>query len=195
LVATAPDWPAPAGAVVGHSFGGKVALALLADGPAPPISQVWIADSTPAPGEPDGTAWRMLGVARALPQRVATRAEAIGGLVAGGIDPAVASWMASNLRRDGDALTWALDWDGMEALLRDFFARDLWPVVEAPPPGVELHFLKATQSARLSDAACARIEAAGRATARVHLHRVEGGHWIHADNPTAVTKLLAEALP
>ena len=71
----------------------------------------------------------------------------------------------------------------------------LWPVVEAPPPGVALHFIKATQSSRLSEDACARIEAAGRATGRVHLHRLEGGHWVHADNPAAVTALLADALP
>ena len=194
LIAADP-WPAPADVVVGHSFGGKVALSLLADGPAPPLSQVWVVDSTPAPGEAEGSAWRMLGVARALPQRVATRAEAIDGLRAGGVEPETAAWMASNLRRDGDGLVWALDWDAMEALLRDFFARDLWRVVEAPPPGVALHFIKATQSSRQSDDACARLEAAGRATGRVHLHRVEGGHWVHADNPAVVTALLADALP
>jgi esterase len=198
-IARADDWPAPVEAVVGHSFGGKVALSLLADGAAPPQSlfpaQVWIVDSTPAAGEPAGTAWRMLALARALPQRVATRAEAIDGLVAGGITPDVAAWMASNLRRDGEGLVWALDWDAMEALLRDFFARDLWPIVEAPPPGVVLHFIKATESSRLSEDACGRLEAIGRATGRVHVHRVEGGHWIHADNPTVVTALLADALP
>jgi len=194
-LARADDWPAPVDAVVGHSFGGKVALSLLADGAVPPLSQVWIVDSTPAAGEPAGTAWRMLGLARALPQRVATRAEAIDGLTAGGITPDVAAWMATNLRRDGDGLVWALDWEAMEALLRDFFARDLWPIVEAPPPGVALHFIKATESSRLSEEACARLEAAGRATGRVHLHRVEGGHWIHADNPAVVTGLLADALP
>jgi pimeloyl-ACP methyl ester carboxylesterase len=187
-------WPAPADAVVGHSFGGKVALALLADAQPPALSQIWVVDSTPAAGEPEGTAWRMLGIVRALPQRVATRKEAVDGLVAAGITSDVAAWMATNLRRDGDGLVWGLDWDGMEQLLRDFFARDLWPVVEAPSPGVAIHFVKATESSRLSEDACARIEAAGRATGRVHLHRVEGGHWVHADNPEAVTALLASAL-
>jgi len=198
-LARADDWPAPVAAVVGHSFGGKVALSLLADGAAAPpsqsLSQVWIVDSTPAASEPAGTAWRMLDLVRALPQRVAKRADAIDGLTAGGIAPDVAAWMASNLRREGDGLVWALDWDAMEALLRDFFARDLWPIVEAPPSGVALHFIKATESSRLSEDACARLETIGRATGRVHLHRVEGGHWIHADNPTVVTALLADTLP
>jgi pimeloyl-ACP methyl ester carboxylesterase len=188
-------WPAPADVVIGHSFGGKVALSLLADGAAPPLSQVWIVDSTPAAGEPDGTAWRMLGLVRELPQRYASRGDAIAGLTNRGITADVAAWMASNLRREGEELVWALDWDAMTALLQDFFVRDLWRVVEAPPPGVALHFVKATESSRLSEAACARIEAAGRATGRVHLHRVEGGHWVHADNPDAVTGLFAETLP
>jgi pimeloyl-ACP methyl ester carboxylesterase len=194
LIARPEGWPAPADAVVGHSFGGKVALSLVADGAAPPLSQLWVVDSTPAAGEPGGTAWRMLGIARALPQRVATRKEAVDGLVAAGIGPDVAAWMASNLRRDGDGLVWGLDWDAMEALLRDFFGRDLWPIVEAPPPGVALHFIKATESSRLSEDACARLEAAGRATGRVHLHRVEGGHWVHTDNPDALTSLLADVM-
>ena len=194
LIARPDGWPAPADAVVGHSFGGKVALSLLADGPAPPLSQVWVVDSTPAAGEPDGTAWRMLEIVRALPQRVATRKEIVDGLVAAGIGVDVAAWVASNLRRDGDGLVWALDWDAMEALLRDFFVRDLWPIIEAPPPGVAIHFIKATESSRLSAAACARIEAVSRATGRVHLHRVEGGHWVHTDNPDALTALLADTL-
>ena len=193
LVAQAP-WPAPVDAVVGHSFGGKVALSLLADGPPPPLAHVVIVDSTPAPAEADGSAWSMLGVVRALPQRVASRTDAIDGLTRGGVAPDVAAWMASNLRRDGDGLVWALDWDAMEALLRDFFARDYWAVVETPPPGLELHFIKATGSSRLSEEACARIEAAGRTTGRVHLRRVDGGHWVHADNPQAVTDVLAAAL-
>ena len=195
LIARPEGWPAPVDAVVGHSFGGKVALSLVADGAAPPLSQVWVVDSTPDAGEPDGTAWRMLGLVRELPARYAARNEAIDALVAGGVEPETAAWMASNLRRDGDGLVWALDWEAMEALLHDFFARDFWGVVEAPPPGVALHFIKATESSRLSEAACARLEAASRATGRVHVHRVPGGHWIHTDNPDAVTGLLADALP
>jgi len=195
LIARSEGWPAPVDAVVGHSFGGKVALSLIADAAAPPLSQVWVVDATPDAGEPEGSAWRMLGIARGLPPRYAARRAAIDALVAGGVDPDTAAWMASNLRRDGDALVWALDWDAMEALLRDFFRRDFWGVVEAPPPGVALHFIKATESSRLNDAACARLEAASRATGRVHVHYVPGGHWVHTDNPDAVTALLADALP
>jgi len=33
------------------------------------------------------------------------------------------------------------------------------------------------------------------ATRPVYIHIVQGGHWIHADNPEAVVKLLANHLP
>ena len=39
------------------------------------------------------------------------------------------------------------------------------------------------------------MEAAGRANGRVHLHLLEGGHWLNTDNPEGVLKLLVETLP
>ena len=77
----------------------------------------------------------MLAAGRALPPTFASRAEAIAGLEAQGVAGPVAAWMATNLRHDGAAFRWALDFDAVESLLRDFFATDLWPIVESPPPG------------------------------------------------------------
>src|SRR5690606_12121789 len=51
------------GAVLGHSFGGKVALAL-ARRAVPTLRQVWVVDSSPAPREPGGSAWEMLEIVR-----------------------------------------------------------------------------------------------------------------------------------
>jgi hypothetical protein len=55
--------------------------------------------------------------------------------------------------------------------------------------------VKATQSSTVNEAACERIERAAEATGRVHLHRVEGSHWVHTDNPKALVALLSEWLP
>jgi len=98
--------------------------------------------------------------------------------------------MASNLVHEAGRYRWRLDFDGMEALLRDFFATDLWQVVEDPPAGTVLHFVKANDSHVLSEDGCARIEAAGARHGRAHLHRVAGGHWVHVENPDAVLGLL-----
>jgi pimeloyl-ACP methyl ester carboxylesterase len=104
--------------------------------------------------------------------------------------------MATNLTREDDGRwRWRIDVEDMEALMRDFFEVDAWDVVEAPSEGLHVHLVKAEASSVLDEDACARAESAARTTGRVHLHRVEGGHWLNADNPDALVALLAEWLP
>lgn len=194
LAADVRDWLHSAGieptAVLGHSYGGKVALAM-ADGARAHPLQVWLIDSTPEKKEPSGSAWGMLSLVRRLPMRFATRDAAVAALVDGGYNIGVAQWMATNLVRDGDGFTWRLDFDVMERLLRDFFTTDLWEIVEHPEPH-ELHFVKASESSAISEQAVRRLEAAGD---RVHVHHRAGGHWIHAESPDVVTALLVQFLP
>jgi len=38
------------------------------------------------------------------------------------------------------------------------------------------------------------VEAAAARSERVHLHRIEGGHWVNADNPDGLVELLAREL-
>lgn len=178
-------------AVLGHSFGGKVALALAHEWRDRPL-QVWIIDSTPTPREPDGSAWKLLRTIRRLPAEFQSRDDLVSSLTAEGWAAGVARWMATNLERAGNRFTWRLNFDAMERLLLDFFATDLWPVVEAPGAGHTLHFIKATESNVMSDAAVERAEAAD--PARVHVHQLPGGHWIHAERPDDVVALLAEEL-
>lgn len=181
-------------AILGHSFGGKVALRVAAARPAT-LRQVWVIDATPAPGTAGGDAWRLLQVVRALPPRFASREAAIAAITAAGFTPALAAWMTTNLARDGDGYAWALDLDAMEAFLDDFFRTDLWATIEEPPEGLMIHVVKATGSGALTPEACGRIETAGRRHGRVQLHRVSGGHWIHTDNPQGIIALLARELP
>jgi esterase len=185
---------AHASAVLGHSFGGKVALAHTAAGH-DHLSQVWIVDSTPEARAPDGSAWRMLGVIGSLPADFASRAEAAAAIAAGGYSRGVASWMASNLGLVAGRYRWRLDFDAIGSMLADFFHTDLWHVVEDPPEGTVLRFVKAEESNVLTEDACRRIDAAGRRHGRAFVHRVAGGHWVHVDNPRAVLDLLVEHLP
>ncbi|HYJ78380.1 MAG TPA: alpha/beta hydrolase, partial [Longimicrobiaceae bacterium] len=167
-----------AAAVLGHSFGGKVAL-LYAERHGGELRQGWVIDSTPsAQPEPSGVAWQMIEVVRGLPAHFSSRAEAVEGMVRAGYERGVAEWMAINLEPAEGRYRWRLDLAAMEEMLRDFFRTDLWRVVESPPPGVELHFVKATRSATMDAAAVARVRAAA-ASGRVFLHLVEGGHWLN----------------
>jgi esterase len=178
--------------VLGHSYGGKVALALAAHAQDRPL-QTWVIDSTPEVKEPSGSAWDMLRVVHSLPDRFAAREEAQRALMANGYDLPVAQWMGTNLVRDGEGFRWQLDFTVMERLLLDFFRTDMWRAVEHPSPRHDVHILKASQSNAISPEAVTRIEKA--AGPHVHLHHREGGHWIHAERPDVVTALLLERLP
>jgi pimeloyl-ACP methyl ester carboxylesterase len=179
-------------AILGHSYGGKVALAMAAQMRERPL-QIWVIDSTPETKPPAGSAWSMLQVIRRLPASFPTRETAVDALVESGYDVGVAQWMSTNLARGPEGFTWRLDFDAMERLLADFFRTDLWDVVERPAPGPDIHVLKASESSAISEAAVRRLEAAS--ADRVHVHHRQGGHWIHAESPEVVTALLSEHLP
>ncbi|MFW6205990.1 MAG: alpha/beta hydrolase [Gemmatimonadota bacterium] len=183
----------PVRAIMGHSFGGKVALLRARETTA--VEQVWVVDSTPEALEPEGGAWEILQLFRSLPDRFEDRDEAVDALADRGVDPPVALWMSANLEHGDAGLTWRIDLDDMEALLTDFFRVDLWDVVEQPREGLELHFVRAVGSPVLSAEAVGRIREAGTATGRVFLHDVDGGHWLNADNPEAMVELLTARLP
>jgi pimeloyl-ACP methyl ester carboxylesterase len=195
LAADVSDWLTSSSirldAVLGHSYGGKIALAMSAQAADVPL-QVWVIDSTPEVKTPSGSAWSMLELIRRLPTRFAAREEAVEALMQGGYTRGVAQWMATNLVRAEEGFIWRLDFDAMERLLRDFFTTDLWHVVERPAARHEIHFVKASESSAISEAAVKRIEAAGEV---VHLHHREGGHWIHAESPRVITNLLVQNLP
>jgi esterase len=179
--------------VLGHSFGGKVALAYAREG-GRGLEQVWVVDSTPDAMPPRGTSWETLAILRRLPSFFGSRQAAVHALEAEGVATGVAQWLATNLEPADGGFRWRLDLDAMEELLLDFFRTDLWDVVENPPPDTVLHFVKAEDSDILSPAVCARIEEAGRRSGRVFLHRLPGGHWLNADNPAGMVALLSERL-
>jgi pimeloyl-ACP methyl ester carboxylesterase len=180
-------------AILGHSFGGKVALEY-ARGHGAHLEQVWVIDSTPAAGPPGGSAWRMLEALRRVPSVFPTREAAMRAIEAEGFETGVAQWVSTNLEPADGGYRWRLDLDGIEALLQDFFRTDLWAVLEDPPGAMHIHVVKAIESSVLPEEACARIEESGRRTGRVHLHRLAGGHWLNADNPDGVLDLLVRSL-
>ena len=201
VAAAAPDLPRSPDAlglalrgVLGHSFGGKVALEHARTQGAE-LETLWIVDSTPAARSPGGSAWEMLGALRQAPGPFPDRQAGVAALQALGVAEPVARWMGLNLEQAEGRWAWRLDPDEMEALLRDFFARDLWPVIEDPPAGLEVHLVKAEASSVFDEADCRRADQAGARTGRVHLHRVAGGHWVNADNPDALVALLESGLP
>ncbi len=184
----------PVAAVAGHSFGGKVAL-LCAQTGLVGLEQIWIMDSTPETRTPKGDAWELLETIRALPATFLARQVAIEAMQAKGFSLDLARWMATNLIQVEGLWQWKLDFGGLEAMLLDFFKLDLWQLVEQPPTGLELHFVKAENSSVLSTAGVTRLEAISEKNRKVFLHKISGGHWINVENPQGVLELLEEWLP
>jgi pimeloyl-ACP methyl ester carboxylesterase len=178
-------------ALLGHSYGGKVALALAAHRADRPL-QVWVVDSTPESKAPGGSAWDMLRLVRELPETFASREEAADAIAHAGFSLGVAQWMTTNLERQSGRFAWRLDFDVMERLLHDFFTADFWHVVDPPAAGHVVHVIKASESSVISPEALARLE---QQESRVQVHHRAGGHWIHAESPEVITALLTQYLP
>lgn len=180
-------------AVLGHSFGGKVALMYARQHPEG-LKQVWVVDSTPEARQPDGSAWQMLEIIRNTPREFTSRDQLIDILGQSGVAKPTAQWMATNLENEGGVYRWRFDFDSIEALLRDFFKEDMWSVLESPPAGCEIHLVKAEESSVLSATAVARVEEIGRSNGQVFLHRVPGGHWVNAESPESLLDLMTKHL-
>ncbi|HUP88454.1 MAG TPA: alpha/beta fold hydrolase, partial [Longimicrobiales bacterium] len=99
----------PPDAILGHSFGGKVALMYAKQHGAENLKQVWVIDSTPEARAPDGSAWQMLGLIRTVPREFKSRDELVSLLTRFGIATPTAQWMATNLELRDGAYCWRFD--------------------------------------------------------------------------------------
>lgn len=189
-------------AVIGHSFGGKVALAYgrrvagvgtTSGQPPHGLAQIWALDSDPGVQDPDPTheVLRVLGALRTVSGPFASRTEAISGLTGRGLSSGLANWLGTNLERQGESYAWKLDVDAIEELMADYFREDLWPHLAAARGTPRYHLLVADQSDRwtgtMRDMAKGLPEEAA-----VTVHELEdSGHWVHVDNPDGLLRIMA----
>ena len=182
--------------VVGHSFGGKVALAYAAAGAEQrALAHTWILDAPPGPRALGGSdIERVLDVVRAIPLPVESRRALVDEAVARGLSMALAQWLTTSLREVERGFAWRFDVDAIPAMLASFAALDLWPVVEGadkpPTPGDRLHFVIGGRSDRFTAADRARL---ARTRAAVHVLE-RAGHWVHTDDPAGLLALLLPSL-
>ena len=134
----------------------------------------------------------VIAFVRQLPMPLASRAQLVAALTGAGFTVAGAQWMTTNLTQFPDGrLFWTFDIAGIADMYASYAATDLWPLVEAPPEGARIDFVRAERSAfRWSGPDEVRIAAAG---ARVHL-LPDAGHWVHIDNPEGLADILGPSL-
>ncbi len=184
-------------AIAGHSFGGKVMLQTRALAP-PTLRQTWMFDASPSPrpgaeADPDNSVNQVLLLMERLPRTWARRDDFIAAVTAEGHALSFAQWLAMNVVPD-DAGTFSLRLDlaAVRAMLRDYYAQDLWSIALDPALPGELHVVIADRSRVLGAADRERLAAA---PPHVHVHRVEAGHWLHIEAAANVVALLASGLP
>ena len=189
LVRLAAESGLPVAGVVGHSFGGKVALALrgkLA------LDTIWVLDATPGPraepkDDPD-SAQHVLDALRQLPRLLPDRAAFVEAMTGRGFSRGLADWLAMNLEAADGGYRLRLDLDAVGELLADFYRRDLWSALESGPGA--MHLVIAARSRALDQADRRRA-----AALPIAVHTLDAGHWLHMEAPDALLALLSAELP
>jgi pimeloyl-ACP methyl ester carboxylesterase len=186
--------PGPAGALVGHSLGGKVVLAFQRTS-GQRVGRAVVLDASPS-ARPDGKGSEesrdVLALLSQLPRTYRTRAEFVAAVEAGGQPPEIARWLAMNLEPAGGGFQLSLDLPGLESLFQSVLTEDDWDVVTGVPPGHRLAFVVGGRSEVVEPAARTRLWEFGPA---VTLEEIAGaGHWLHVDAPEATFAAVERAL-
>lgn len=187
----------PVRGVMGHSFGGKVALAF-AERKRGELDALWVLDSTPS-ARPAGMenvgAAKVLAMLESLPRELPSRERFLELVTSHGVSRAEADWLAMNVRRDGDAFRFRLDLSAIRALLVDYFAEDLWRVVEAPDGRRRAGFVIGGRSNTVSLDDRARLLALAAKDPSLSVHVLPNAdHWVHVDDPEGLLGVLSAAL-
>lgn len=200
LAALADSLGRPVDAVIGHSYGAKCALAWV-DRARGSLDHAIVVDGNPgARPVPGGgeTVTRAVAMLTAMQGTAfASREDFVDAVMAGGLSRDLAAWLGMNLGRDpDDAFRLRIDMGAVRAMLDDYFARDLWHVVDDPPGRVRIRLVLGGRSRALDAADRARVlRAAAAQPDRVRCDVVErADHWVHVDAPDETVAIVVDAL-
>src|SRR5436853_6175104 len=132
----------PLGAIAGHSFGGKVALEAARLAGMDSLDHIVVIDSVPGSRDPvrsGDSALAVIDTIESLPRTFASKSDFTRAFVAAGKSRSLAEWLAGSVEKENDHVRFMLDLKEIRALVLDYFARDLWPVVEHPPDRMHVH--------------------------------------------------------
>ena len=186
--------------LVGHSFGGKVAMSMVhqfsqgeRNKVLPRPVQVWVLDTVP------GDAWARTGdhpkdtinFVRTLDTPFASRKHLVDALTGAGFTIEGAQWMTTNLKpaKNGKkgTLDWVFDLDGIKDMYSSYEMTNLWPMLETQPKGLEVDFIRAERSAFVwAEEDVNRLLNTG---ARIHFLE-NSSHWVHIDNPNSLLQIM-----
>jgi pimeloyl-ACP methyl ester carboxylesterase len=168
-------------AVLGHSMGGKAAMAMALTRPEA-VTRLLVADIAPVPYPPRQA--RIVEAMRAVPLRPGlARREADAALLAAGVqDAATRAFLLQNLRFEGDAPAWRCGLDEIAAALSDIEGFPEFAPARYEGPTL---FLLGERSDYVQPEHRPRIRALFPAARFLTLRGT--GHWLHAEKPEEFT--------
>lgn len=185
-------------AVVGHSFGGKVAL--LAAQKINAVEQLWMLDCPPGPivkknpitDRSSMTALEILDVLSTVSWPLASRKEVVEVLASHGISNSIALWMTTNLEpHEQGGLSLVFEPREIKAMLEDFLSLDCWPRIASLSSTVAIHVLAAEHGDRLTKEDQEKLFALA-AGGQAYFHVLNNsGHFVHSDNLDGLIAIMA----
>lgn len=172
--------------LVGHSLGGRVALAALEE-PPHRVERATLLDITPSAAAPDlGLGAETLPHLLRAPASFRERGAAREHFRSAGFSAGFTDWLLMNLVAAPDGgLVWRVDRGALAALLPRVLGVDLWPIVERQK--ARLTLVRGGSSTSVSDEDARRFEAV---TGRAVVTLAGATHFVHVDQPQAVLALL-----
>eukprot|EP00959_Pyramimonas_sp_CCMP1952_P241079 5038210-Pyramimonas_sp.AAC.4 len=160
---------------------------------------VWILDSLP--GEPragnglngeEDHPRDMIQHLNDVPKERACRKQLKTCLSEKGLSDGMASWMSTLAKAHPDGpLTFNINLDGVTKLYDDYELVDTWGVVQSPPKGVDISFVRAERSLfKWAGGDQQRIQEAG---STVHLLK-DADHNLHVTNPEGLEEIMAPSM-
>lgn len=175
--------------MVGHSFGGRAALAARLIAPER-VGDVVLLDISPGPLAGNvGQLDRLLELVMQAPESSSERDEMRRFFLERGVSVPLTEWLMLNLEQRDGVYRWRVDRDALAALNRSSRPEDLWRAIEGATR--RTHCVRGAASPFVSDADAARMERAG-----CDVHTLEGaGHFVHVDAQAALLELLLAMEP
>jgi len=171
--------------LVGHSMGGRVAMALAAQDAG--FGRVIVLDM--GPGQPQSSvADKMVEDLGAAPASFETRSAAEEHFLELGHSPFIVQWLLMNLRRDGVGLAWKIRRPWLTALHASSSATSLWAAVEAGPE--RFSFLFGARSTLCSKEDKRRLRTLGAQVDELQ----DVGHFLHVEAREETARWLANQL-
>lgn len=180
-------------AVIGHSFGGKVALEYAQQHQTikdSQLRQVWMLDSVPGELAELGqktvdSIGNLIPILAQVPMPIDSRKSLTDALIQNGISKKVALWMTTNLKETPDGLVWCFQLSNIVNMLKSYISSSYWHLLEQPGP-IAYHVVHAQHGDRWDKTTLERIE---NSYSFSHL-LTDSGHWVHSDNLPGLLKIM-----